>query len=194
MERRTKQRPLHGRFVARLMNDLFGIQGRGGCACAGPYGHALLGIGHDLSLRIRSAILKGYHGVKPGWTRVSFAYYMPREEFRFILATIDFVAEHGHRFLPLYAFDWATGNWTFRRRAVKHHLIMEELLHLGGADEARRTTKEESKTDDDDKFKSYLELATKVALSLPDTTSCDPRQVASRLPEGIDPDIVLFRV
>jgi selenocysteine lyase/cysteine desulfurase len=50
--------PLHGRFVARLMNDLFGIQARGGCGCAGPYGHALLGVGDELSLRIRSAILK----------------------------------------------------------------------------------------------------------------------------------------
>jgi hypothetical protein len=40
------------------MNDLFGIQARGGCGCAGPYGHDLLDVGDELSLRIRSAILK----------------------------------------------------------------------------------------------------------------------------------------
>jgi selenocysteine lyase/cysteine desulfurase len=50
--------PLHGRFVAKLLNDLFGIQSRGGCACAGLYGHALLGVGEELSLRIRAAIVQ----------------------------------------------------------------------------------------------------------------------------------------
>ena len=53
-----KRLPLHGRFVTRLLNDLFGIQARGGCACAGSYGHTLLNINNDLSLRIRSAILE----------------------------------------------------------------------------------------------------------------------------------------
>ncbi|KAK3136293.1 hypothetical protein QOZ80_5BG0431080 [Eleusine coracana subsp. coracana] len=56
---RRRRLPLHGRFVTRLFNDLFGIQARGGCACAGPYGHTLLNIENDLSLRIRAAILEG---------------------------------------------------------------------------------------------------------------------------------------
>ncbi|XP_047072352.1 probable cysteine desulfurase [Lolium rigidum] len=189
----TRRRlPLHGRFVARLMNDLFGIQARGGCGCAGPYGHALLDVGDELSLRIRSAILKGYHGVKPGWTRVSFAYYLPREEFQFILAAIDFVAAHGHRFLPLYDFDWATGNWTFRHRAIKHHLMMGELLRDHGTCSTEVSCSgddDEPRADVSDKFDRYLQFATKVALSLPDT--CGEQQV---IPQGIDPDIVLFRV
>ncbi|KAE8781119.1 NifS-like protein [Hordeum vulgare] len=180
--------PLHGRFVAKIMNDLFGIQARGGCGCASPYGHVLLGVHDQLSLRIRSAILKGYLGVKPGWTRVSFAYYMPPEEFRFILAAIDFVAAHGHRFLPLYNFDWATGNWTFRRRAVKHHLMMDELLHDLGSSNTK-TKGNKRAVDDNDKFESYLQFATKLALSLPET--CDDYE--QQLPEGIDPDIILFR-
>ncbi|KAK4791160.1 hypothetical protein SAY86_031573 [Trapa natans] len=53
-----RDRPLHGAFVATILNDLFGIQSRGGCACAGPYGHALLGISESQSLAIRSAIEK----------------------------------------------------------------------------------------------------------------------------------------
>lgn len=48
--------PLHGPFVAKLLNDLFGIQARGGCACAGPYGHSLLNVDHTRSLAFRSAI------------------------------------------------------------------------------------------------------------------------------------------
>lgn len=132
--------------------------------------------------------LQGYHGVKPGWTRVSFPYYMPRDEFRFILAAVDFLAAHGHRFLPLYSFDWATGNWAFRRRTFKHHVMTEELLRddVGSPASPPPTTK---KTGDlSGKFQSYLETATRIALSLPDTYD-EPR-----LPKGLDPDIVLFRV
>ncbi|KAL6660605.1 hypothetical protein ACP70R_001640 [Stipagrostis hirtigluma subsp. patula] len=192
----TRRRlPLHGRFVAKLLNDLFGIQARGGCACAGPYGHALLGVDDELSLRIRSAIVKGYHGVKPGWTRVSFAYYISREEFRFILAAIDFVAAHGHRFLPLYSFDWATGNWAFRRRAFKHHAMREELLGDHGSlkvdiDGAEDAGKVPAKKTAEDKFESYLESAAKIALSLPDTNG---ERIVS-VPKGLDPEIILFRV
>jgi len=51
-------KPLHGPFVATLLNDLFGIQARGGCACAGPYGHQLLHINRSQSLAIRSAVEK----------------------------------------------------------------------------------------------------------------------------------------
>lgn len=53
-----RDKPLHGGFVATLFNDLFGIQARGGCACAGPYGHNLLNIDETQSLKIRSAIQK----------------------------------------------------------------------------------------------------------------------------------------
>jgi hypothetical protein len=130
--------------------------------------------------------------VKPGWTRVSFAYYLPREEFQFILAAIDFVAAHGHRFLPLYDFDWTTGNWTFRHRVIKHHLMMGELMHDHGtcSTEVSCSGKDdEPRADVSDKFDRYLQFATKVALSLPDT--CGEQQV---IPQGIDPDIVLFRV
>lgn len=53
-----RDKPLHGPFIATLLNDLFGIQARGGCACAGPYGHALLKIDETRSLAYRSAIQK----------------------------------------------------------------------------------------------------------------------------------------
>uniref|UniRef100_A0A0D3HJG8 Aminotransferase class V domain-containing protein n=1 Tax=Oryza barthii TaxID=65489 RepID=A0A0D3HJG8_9ORYZ len=178
---------------------------RGGCACAGPYGHALLGVGDELSLRIRAAIVRGYHGVKPGWTRVSFAYYLSGDELRYVLAAIDFVAAHGHRFLPLYAFDWATGDWSFRRAALKRQLMARELLHChlgsssatssdsdGGEFQTARKTTAAGKVGGDvsaDKFEGYLERARRIARSLPDTW-----QATVTVPEGIDPDIVLFRV
>ncbi|TVU25891.1 hypothetical protein EJB05_28409, partial [Eragrostis curvula] len=174
---------------------------RGGCACAGPYGHALLGVAENLSLRIRDAIVRGgYHGVKPGWTRVSLPYYLSRDEFRHVLAAVDFVAAHGHRFLPLYAFDWRTGNWTFRRRALKQRAMRDELLLMHDDDDGfffPEATKKKNAADEGDdlsrKFESYLESATRIALSLPDTYNDDERMIES-LPKGVDPDIVLFRV
>ncbi|HSN53204.1 MAG TPA: aminotransferase class V-fold PLP-dependent enzyme [Candidatus Sulfomarinibacteraceae bacterium] len=67
---------LHHNFVVALLNDLFGIQARGGCSCAGPYGHRLLGIDVARSTRFRDAITRGSEGIKPGWVRVNFNYFI----------------------------------------------------------------------------------------------------------------------
>ena len=105
-------RYLHPKFVTTLLNDLFGIQSRAGCSCAGPYGHRLLAIDHDTSEQYRKWIHKGYCGIKPGWCRVSLHYIMDAAELDFILDAVEFVAEYGYRFLPLYRFDLHTGAWT----------------------------------------------------------------------------------
>uniref|UniRef100_A0ACD5Y8E0 Uncharacterized protein n=1 Tax=Avena sativa TaxID=4498 RepID=A0ACD5Y8E0_AVESA len=192
---RRKQLPLHGRFVTRLLNDLFGIQARGGCACASPYGHILLNVDNEAWLSIRSAILEGYNGLKPGWTRLSFTYYLSTEEFKVILSAIEFIAEFGHRFLPLYRFDWIAGNWTFRKQAIKYHIMREELSL---AAEPLQNQKDQPKVSDHNmgkpvvnhkKFVSYLESAKKLALSLPDISN----QIVS-LPKGVDLDWILFRI
>jgi len=112
-------RYLHPKFVTTLLNDLFGIQSRAGCSCAGPYGHRLLGIGEDTSEQYRKWIRQGYAGIKPGWCRVSLHYAMDEAEVDYIVAAIEQVAEHGHRFLALYDFDLATGGWSHKRGGVE---------------------------------------------------------------------------
>jgi hypothetical protein len=102
---------LHPKFVTSLLNDLFGIQSRAGCSCAGPYGHRLLDIDFEKSEQYRKWIQKGFCGIKPGWCRVSLHYTMDDIEADFILDAIEFVAEHGLHFLPLYDFDMHTGAW-----------------------------------------------------------------------------------
>ena len=102
---------LHPKFVTSLLNDLFGIQSRAGCSCAGPYGHRLLDIDFEKSEQYRKWIGKGFCGIKPGWCRISLHYTMDDLEASFILDAIEFVAEHGHRFMPLYDFDLHTGAW-----------------------------------------------------------------------------------
>jgi selenocysteine lyase/cysteine desulfurase len=110
---------LHPKFVTTLLNDLFGIQTRAGCSCAGPYGHRLLNISEDMSLRYREWIARGYSGIKPGWCRISLHYVMDDLEIDYILDAVDFVAEHGFRFLALYRFDLHDGSWQHRMEPVR---------------------------------------------------------------------------
>ncbi len=109
------ERRLHHGFVVRLLNDLFGIQARGGCSCAGPYGHRLLAIDLDTSHEYEREIVSGRVGMKPGWVRVNFNYFIDDDAFSFVVRAIDLVASHGHRLLPEYRFDPVSGAWQHRR-------------------------------------------------------------------------------
>jgi hypothetical protein len=104
-------RYLHHNFVVALLNDLFGIQARGGCSCAGPYGHRLLGIDRAHSRALRREISNGCDGVKPGWVRVNFNYFISAATADFIMDAVDMVAADGHRLLPDYRFNPRTGLW-----------------------------------------------------------------------------------
>jgi len=112
--RRPQGRYLHPRLVTVLLNDLFGIQSRAGCSCAGPYGHTLLGIDAATSERYRHCILDGWQGIKPGWCRVGFHYTMDDAEADFLIDAVDFVARRGFDFLPDYTFDAHRAAWTHR--------------------------------------------------------------------------------
>jgi len=105
---------LHHKFVTALLNDLFGIQSRAGCSCAGPYGHRLLNIGNEMSERYRQAVQGGYCGIKPGWCRVGLHWVMDDAEADYVIDAVHFVAREGYRFLPLYDFDLCTGSWSYR--------------------------------------------------------------------------------
>ncbi|NOR19582.1 MAG: aminotransferase class V-fold PLP-dependent enzyme, partial [Xanthomonadales bacterium] len=102
---------LHPKFVTTLLNDLFCIQSRAGCSCAGPYGHRLLDIDEETSEQYRRTVTDGYSGIKPGWCRVSMHYVMDDLEVNYLLDAVDFVAEHGELFLRLYDFDIYDGSW-----------------------------------------------------------------------------------
>ena len=105
---------LHHNYVVALLNDLFGVQARGGCSCAGPYGHRLLGIDEPSSHRFEEAIESGCEGVKPGWVRVGFNYFWSEEVFRYLVEAVALVAEHGWALMEDYTFDPASGTWAHR--------------------------------------------------------------------------------
>jgi selenocysteine lyase/cysteine desulfurase len=123
---------LHHDFVSTLLDHLFGIQNRAGCACAGPYGHRLLSVTHDQSLSFRRWIRKGILGIKPGWTRITLPVYASPEDVDFILTAVEFVADHGDAFLPAYELRWRDAPWRHRAwiepKAPAFHLTAETLL------------------------------------------------------------------
>ncbi|MBW6514774.1 MAG: aminotransferase class V-fold PLP-dependent enzyme [Candidatus Syntrophosphaera sp.] len=103
---------LHPKFVTRLINDLFGIQTRAGCSCAGPYGHFLMNIPLQASDYYRCLITNaGYHGIKPGWVRLNLHYCMTEAEVDYLIAAVKFVLAHGHKFLTQYEFNIRTAEW-----------------------------------------------------------------------------------
>ena len=105
---------LHPKFVTAVLNDLFGIQSRAGCSCAGPYGHRLLGIDACTSEEYRAWVRKGYQGIKPGWCRIGFHYAMDDVEADYVIDAVRLLATSGHRLLPLYRFDPVSGAWRHR--------------------------------------------------------------------------------
>jgi selenocysteine lyase/cysteine desulfurase len=120
---------LHHNFVVALLNDLFGIQARGGCSCAGPYGHRLLGIGLERSHEYERKITCGCEGLKPGWTRVSFNYFISEAVFDYVVAAVDLVATDGWRLLPSYRFDATSGLWHHRDGSVEPPLRLTALRY-----------------------------------------------------------------
>jgi selenocysteine lyase/cysteine desulfurase len=108
---------LHPNFVVALLNDLFGIQARGGCSCAGPYGHDLLGLDTAVSERFDRLVAQGMDIFKPGWTRLNFHFTFDDETVGYVIAAVDFVARRGQHLLPLYECDPETARWQRRGAA-----------------------------------------------------------------------------
>lgn len=120
-------RYLHHNAVVAILNDLFGIQARGGCSCAGPYGHRLLGIDLEHSRRFDQEITRGSEGIKPGWVRVGFNYFTSELVARYIVEAVALVATHGHKLLPDYRFDPRTGLWRHKDGACEAPLRLDQL-------------------------------------------------------------------
>jgi len=130
-------RYLHHNFVVSLLNDLFGIQARGGCSCAGPYGHRLLGIDLERSHEFEREIARGCEGIKPGWTRVSFNYFVSEAVFEYVVDAVDLVASQGRRLLHLYRFDPVTGLWRHRDGPAEPPLRLTDLAYDPDSGELR---------------------------------------------------------
>jgi tRNA(Ile)-lysidine synthase TilS/MesJ len=141
---------LHYNYVCSLLNDLFGIQTRGGCMCAGPYAQDLLGIDEQLALKIESLLLEDsrlnrvhlrrYHEcsgneiLRPGLVRFNLPYFIPNDTISFILQAIQLVADNGWKLLPQYNFNPETGEWRHQQQhqALRDRVWLGNISYVGG--------------------------------------------------------------
>ncbi len=157
------RRYLHHNFVVALLNDLFGIQSRGGCSCAGPYGHRLLGIDLDRSREFEREIRRGCEGIKPGWARVNFNYFISEAVFEFILRAVEIVASDGWRLLPDYRFETTTGIWRHAGGLARSPMSLRDISYAG----ARMAWPQHRHAEPESALAGYLEYASRLLADLP---------------------------
>jgi len=106
---------LHYNLAVKLLNDLYGIQVRGGCACAGTYGHFLFGISQERSCEIVSRIDAGDLSEKPGWVRLSLHPTMTDAELQYIIGALRDIVQNHRRYAREYEADLVHGRFWHRR-------------------------------------------------------------------------------
>ncbi|GAB6853426.1 aminotransferase class V-fold PLP-dependent enzyme [Asaia astilbis] len=113
MRIRDRQRGgyLHQQLFTRLLSDCYGIQARGGCACAGPYAHRLLSIDAPASALMRQAILSGNEIEKPGWTRLNFSVLMDDEKVGRVIDAVSTLARQPYPMADFYRCDEQTARF-----------------------------------------------------------------------------------
>ena len=124
---RHGEKYLHHNFVVALLNDLFGIQARGGCSCAGPYGHRLLAIDSARSAAFENEIERGCEGIKPGWTRINLHYFISDAVADYLIEAVEVIASAGYRLLPDYLFEARSGLWRHRSNPGRPPLRLADL-------------------------------------------------------------------
>jgi selenocysteine lyase/cysteine desulfurase len=123
---------LHSNFVGALLSDLFGIQARTGCFCAGPYIHRSYPIDELWSRRMETEAVRGRLGAKLSFVRIGFNYFTSEEVFRYVLAAVHLVAREGWKLLPLYRFEPGSGLWRHVSGGARAGLSLDRLAF--GAD------------------------------------------------------------
>jgi selenocysteine lyase/cysteine desulfurase len=122
-------RYLHHNLVVAMLNDLFGIQSRGGCSCAGPYGHRLLGIDLETSHAFEREIARGCEGIKPGWVRMNFNYFISEAVFSYLVQAVALIARSGWRLTPWYRFEPSSGLWRHAAGAPEPPLSLHDIRY-----------------------------------------------------------------
>ena len=122
---------LHYNLVVRLLSDRFGVQARGGCSCAGTYGHYLLHVGRQQSQAITSRIDQGDLSGKPGWVRLSIHPTTPDDEIAYIIEAVEAVAREGARWAAEY--DYVAALNEFRPKSGVANDTVRHWFDLGSA-------------------------------------------------------------
>jgi len=104
-------KPVHQQLFTRMLSDIYGIQVRGGCACAGPYAHRLLGIDKAESTQLWASLQAGNEMEKPGWVRLNFSYLMDEKTVGYIIDSVNVLTGIAEDIAPRYRADEATARF-----------------------------------------------------------------------------------
>lgn len=107
---------IHYNLMVRLLNDRFGIQVRGGCSCAGTYGHYLLHVDPTRSKRITDKINRGDLSEKPGWVRLSLHPTMTDAELNLILGAVEKIIENIDEWSKDYNYSSKTNEYNYKNQ------------------------------------------------------------------------------
>lgn len=102
---------VHQQLFTRMLSDIYGIQARGGCACAGPYAHRLLKIKQDESEQLWSDLMAGQEMKKPGWVRLNFSYLMAEDTVRYIIDSVNELSLKAEDLSVRYRADHSTARF-----------------------------------------------------------------------------------
>ncbi len=103
---------IHFNLIVKLLNDRFGIQVRGGCSCAGTYGHFLLNVTPSESFKIVKRINSGDLSIKPGFVRVSLHPTITDDELDFIIDAVDQISKNHKEWEKDYTYNNRTNEFT----------------------------------------------------------------------------------
>jgi selenocysteine lyase/cysteine desulfurase len=106
----------HFNLVVKLLNDRFGLQTRGGCSCAGTYGHFLLNVDQATSDKIKGQILEGCATAKPGWIRLSIHPTITNEEVSFICNSLKELTSNIEEWSKDYTYDAQKNDYVHNTR------------------------------------------------------------------------------
>lgn len=121
---------LHYNLGVKILNDRFGIQVRGGCSCAGTYGHYLLNVGKEQSNAITCKISEGELTEKPGWIRMSMHPITTNEEAEFLYESVKALAENFEEWANDYTYDPATNEFHFNDSPVDEMAMVEDWFNV----------------------------------------------------------------
>lgn len=110
--------PIHQQLFTRMLSDIYGVQARGGCACAGPYAHRLLDIDKATSEALFANLEAGQELKKPGWVRLNFSYLMDEATVQFIIDSVNDLCLTAKDHIPFYEVDPATARFKAANKAA----------------------------------------------------------------------------
>jgi len=116
---------IHFNLIVKLLSDRFGVQVRGGCACAGTYGHILLDVDYNTSKNITQKINQGDLSSKPGWVRLSVHPTMTNDELNTVILGVSEIVANYQEWVKDYSYSAKTNEYTFIGKSFKSFDVRE---------------------------------------------------------------------